>query len=120
MTIPKKVQTVLDSMRSSGQSEAKGMLEVIDGALEGFDDSEPVETFLSAIAEEFMGWGVELRIQCKRAGEIKTRLEYLRSQLEAECISYDELHELQSLAEHIDADDVQLLEAAGVPEFPED
>ena len=48
---------------------------------------------------------------------IKDRLEYLRGELEAERISYGELHELQSLAEYIDEGDVQLLEAAGVPEF---
>ena len=47
---------------------------------------------------------------------IKERLEYLRGQLEAECISWGELHELQCLAEHIEDGDVQLLEAAGVPE----
>jgi hypothetical protein len=52
--------------------------------------------------------------------KIKQRLEYLRGELQAERISYDELHELQSLAEHIEPGDVQLLEAAGVPEFPED
>lgn len=51
--------------------------------------------------------------------EIKARLEYLRGELRAERISYDGLHELQSLADHIDEDDVELLEAAGVPEFPE-
>ena len=45
--------------------------------------------------------------------EIKARLEYLRGELDAECISWDELHELQSLAEHIEPGDVQLLEAAG-------
>jgi hypothetical protein len=50
---------------------------------------------------------------------IGARLEYLRSQLEAECISYGELAELQGLAEHIEDGDVQLLEAAGVPEFGE-
>ena len=49
---------------------------------------------------------------------IKDRLKYLRGELEAERISYGELAELQSLAEHIDPGDVQLLEAAGVPEFP--
>ena len=48
--------------------------------------------------------------------EIKQRLEYLRGELEAERISYEELAELQSLVEHIDPSDVQLLEAAGVPE----
>jgi len=48
---------------------------------------------------------------------IKQRLEYLREQLQDECISYGELAELQSLVPHIDPSDVQLLEAAGVPEF---
>lgn len=48
---------------------------------------------------------------------IKARLEYLRSQLDAESISYGELAELQSLSEYIEPGDVQLLEAAGVPEY---
>ena len=47
---------------------------------------------------------------------IKARLEYLRGELRAERISYGELNELQSLAEYIDDGDVELLEAAGVPE----
>lgn len=51
-----------------------------------------------------------------RAATIKERLEYLRQELRAERISYEVLHELQSLAKHIDAGDVELLEAAGVPE----
>lgn len=55
-----------------------------------------------------------------KAEFIRLRLEYLRSQLDAESISYGELVELQGLAEHIQPGDVQLLEAAGVPEFPED
>lgn len=49
---------------------------------------------------------------------IKERLEYLRSQIEAESISYGEIYELQSLREHIDDGDVQLLEWAAVPEHP--
>ena len=48
--------------------------------------------------------------------EIKKRLEYLRQELRAERISYGELTELQSLAQYIDPQDVELLEAAGVPE----
>lgn len=48
--------------------------------------------------------------------EIRDRLEYLRGELEAERISYGELSELQDLTPYIDAGDVQLLEAAGVPE----
>jgi len=51
--------------------------------------------------------------------KIKERLEYLRGEIEAECISYGEISELQSLAEYIEPGDVLLLEWAGVPEFPE-
>ena len=47
---------------------------------------------------------------------IKKRLEYLRGEIKAERISYGEIAELQSLADHIDPDDVRLLEWAGVPE----
>lgn len=50
---------------------------------------------------------------------IRERLEYLRSELRAERISYLELAELQDLAEHIEPGDAELLEAAGVPEFPD-
>lgn len=49
-------------------------------------------------------------------GNIKERLEYLRGELRAERISYGELAELESLAEHIEPDDVELREAAGLPE----
>jgi len=45
------------------------------------------------------------------------RLEYLRWGLRNGTISYYELYELQCLAEYIDPGDVELLEAAGVPEF---
>jgi hypothetical protein len=58
------------------------------------------------------------------ADEIRTqtpqeRLEYLRGELRAERISQGELIELQSLAKYIQPGDVELLEAAGVPEFEE-
>jgi len=48
------------------------------------------------------------------------RLEELRAILRDETMSYGELAELQGLAEFIEPGDVELLEAAGVPEFPED
>jgi hypothetical protein len=51
---------------------------------------------------------------------IRERLEELRTEIRAERISYGEIAELQGLAEHIDPSDVELLEWAGVPEFPED
>ena len=47
---------------------------------------------------------------------IQQRLEYLRGELRAERISYGELAELQSLADYIKPDDVELLEAAGIQE----
>lgn len=50
----------------------------------------------------------------------KQRLEYLRDQIDMECISTGELIELQGMAEFIDPGDVQLLEWAGVPEFEEE
>ena len=50
---------------------------------------------------------------------IQKRLDYLRSEIEAERISYSEISELQGLAEHIDPSDTVLLQWAGVPEFPE-
>lgn len=52
--------------------------------------------------------------------EITARLEYLRGELRAERISWGELAELQGLAEHIEPGDVELLEAAGVPEAPDE
>jgi len=59
-------------------------------------------------------------VGCERerleAERIRERLEYLRGEIEAECISYEELAELQGLAEHIEDGDVLLLEWAGVPE----
>lgn len=48
--------------------------------------------------------------------KIKERLEYLRQELRAERISTSELGELWILKHHIAAGDVELLEAAGVPE----
>ena len=47
---------------------------------------------------------------------MQPRLEYLRGELRAECISWGELAELQSLVDYIKDGDVELLEAAGVPE----
>lgn len=46
----------------------------------------------------------------------QARLEYLRKQIEKECISYGEIVELQSLAKYIEPSDTLLLEWAGVPE----
>lgn len=55
-----------------------------------------------------------------KTAKINDRLEYLRGELRAERLSYGEVAELQDLAPFIDPNDTELLEAAGVPEFPED
>jgi hypothetical protein len=47
---------------------------------------------------------------------IAIRLEYLRTLIHEERISYGELAELQSLSDHIADGDVELLEWAGVSE----
>lgn len=47
---------------------------------------------------------------------VKKRLEYLRGEIQAERISYDEIAELQSLSPFINAGDVELLEWAGTKE----
>ena len=51
---------------------------------------------------------------------ITARLEYLRGEIRAERISYGEIAEMQDLAQYIDPADTELLQWAGVPEFPED
>ena len=52
---------------------------------------------------------------------VKDRLEYLRQELRAEGISYGELFELQYYGDQGLLDgDLELMEAAGMPEFPED
>jgi hypothetical protein len=51
----------------------------------------------------------------RKAG-VTERLEYLRGEIKAERISYGEIAELQSLTGHIDRDDVELLQWAGVEE----
>lgn len=52
--------------------------------------------------------------------QARERLEYLRGELRAQQISYGELYELQNMTEYIEPGDTELLEAAGVPEFPDE
>lgn len=47
----------------------------------------------------------------------KRRLEQIRAAIQKRSLSYGEISELQSLADYIDAGDVELLEWAGLPEF---
>lgn len=47
---------------------------------------------------------------------VAQRLEAIRASIQAESVSYGGLAELQDLAAHIGAGDVELLQWAGVPE----
>jgi len=60
------------------------------------------------------------RLEIETTAEIKERLEYLRHEILAERISYGEIAELQFLADHIEPDDVLLLQWAGVDENKEE
>ena len=51
--------------------------------------------------------------------DINKRLESIRASLRAESISYSELIELSLLVPFIEPNDMELLEAAGCPEFIE-
>lgn len=68
------------------------------------------------VKAEIVGGWLHHANRVLRAALARERLEYLRVELRAERISYGELAELQSLAEYIEPGDVELLEAAGVPE----
>jgi hypothetical protein len=54
------------------------------------------------------------------AKSAKKRLEQLRKELRAERISYGELIELENLKEYIDENDIELKQAAGIPEFEDE
>lgn len=51
---------------------------------------------------------------------VNKRLEYLRKQIEKECINLNELCELQDLAEYIEAGATVLRQWAGISEFPDE
>lgn len=51
--------------------------------------------------------------------DIENSLEYMRTVIRSGAMSYGEIAWLQGMVEHIDPGDVELLEWAGVPEFPD-
>jgi len=110
-----------DEMEKEADSETRsyGMNQPIGGS------DNPTGGSDDELADEDENQELQMTGSAKRAwiedegeetSEIQDRLEYLRSELHAERISYEELAELQGLAEYIDPGDVELLEAAGVEE----
>ena len=81
-------------------------------------DEEKMRDFRYLSKEEFLKSYSYLTEEEYQA-TVSSRLEYLRGEIQAERISQGEVCELESLKEYIDKDDVELLEWAGVPEFPE-
>ena len=111
---------VVDKIATTERDSQKLLLELIgkrakfigEFGCRYFEDSigeTKIESAYKAVVE-FIKWYNEQK------NIIEERLEYLRKELLAECISTGELIELQSLAKHIEPGDVELLEAAGVPE----
>ena len=52
--------------------------------------------------------------------KVKQRLEAIRKSIQNENVSYGELVELQSLSQYIDSNDIELRQAADIPEFDDD
>lgn len=109
-TSDKDYQTMLESITAS----------VRDIGEFGYNETQ-LNAALEAVAHLVANLGLALKVPSYDFIQAKTNLEYIRAQLRAERVSMTELAELQGLAErgYIEPDDVELLEAAGVPEFVE-
>ncbi len=113
-------------IESNLQEEADGFIESVRLALTQPGDPEYGEAPICDICGQpedqdptngrEYDWNGETGNHATCEATVKARLEYLRGEIEAERISYGEIAELQSLAEHIDPSDVVLLQWAGVPE----
>jgi hypothetical protein len=113
----------LEELREELRSETISYGELFElQSLVEYIDKDDVELLEAAGVPEFDDDEFKHGGMMADGGEIeaKKRLEELREELRSETISYGELFELQSLVEYIDKDDVELLEAAGVPEFDDD
>lgn len=105
-------QTLLDVIAGNKckhtANDLDGILHLIDGIQDFIVDSKQ--------AKENEVFNTETQNERIKMEHNKKRLEELRTRLRNECISYEELAELHSLAKYIDKGDVELLQAAGVPE----
>ena len=82
--------------------------------LEGVEDHMSLPIFKKLFAAN--GKRQPVWLMDYKGGAPIESLEYLRGELQQERISWGELHELQCLVPFIDEGDVELMEAAGVPE----
>lgn len=128
------MRTITKKETKHGPSHATAILpagvEVEVEPASNLPDDSPIKYWVNRIVTEgrvghknlvklraFIGnIGVGLHLDDVDSGYTTSRLEYLRGELQAERISYEELGELQSLAAYIDPDDVELAEPAGLPD----
>jgi hypothetical protein len=87
---------------------------------EGIDGGIVATIARGQYAEALEVYGLVVDALRERLDWIETRLEEIRAELRAEEICYGAIVELQDFAPYIAPGDVELLEAAGVPEFPEE
>jgi len=89
-------------------------LDVCEG--EGCDNCDHVFYSECNIENEIIDCQLSDGEQYGGQAKIKAKLDYLRGEIKAERISYEEIVELQFLVNHIDDGDFELLEWAGVKE----
>lgn len=89
------------------------LLETRNALVDKVEDKETLSESLSLINKELSNLVVEKKVSEKDA---KKRLEQIRKSLRKEKLSYGEIAELEALADFIDDDDIELRQAAGLPE----
>jgi hypothetical protein len=96
---------------SAWQASDDAAFDLLERMAEALWQTAGYDTASSASRQHHIDTGKYLRVE-------RVRLEEIRAEIRAERISYGELAELANLVEFIDPGDVELLEWAGVPEFP--
>jgi hypothetical protein len=78
--------------------------------------NEEGETGNAVPSRSFVNLKHHSKMKKEQLTAIENRLEELRKELREERISYGELIELQNLSNYIDENDIELKQAAGIPE----
>ena len=119
---PLKIEKRLEAIRKSIRNENVSYGELVElQDLSQYIDSNDIELREAAGIPEF-----EDDDEFAKGGDVKTpikikkRLEAIRKSIQNENVSYGELVELQDLSQYIDSNDIELREAAGIPEFEDD
>jgi hypothetical protein len=103
--------SVMESKLKS--EEVLFLVETKKALVEKLDESEELTKSIEMLNEELSTLVVEKKVSEKDA---KKKLEQIRKSLRKEDLSYGEIAELEGLAEFIEDDDIELRQAAGLPE----